>query len=326
MGLRKIPLRVSAAILVFTLFFIVSQANNLSAEPTLTLERAAAIAVDDARHYGNLSDDWRLFVGETTIQTGLLSIELLARPSTSQSPGQPYALYQIDSVRRSIVRRDFLWDHKRNAALYSLKCNLVDGMMGGIAIQGVLRNLPGYILGASDFSSRFTIWAEAGGFVVATNTQIIGTALYRLSGIPVTAGSVAIKAKIRGYDLKTLHPGVAINASQPAGVISGIDVDFHSLTPITRDVRLVIRTNASGTNSSFPNGARARVYAKETGQAVDVVSTNGWAEALLTNVPTGWPVSFLAINMDQGFYSGELGPISIPEDSGTAYSDSLMLK
>ncbi|MBF0499550.1 MAG: hypothetical protein HQM09_05430 [Candidatus Riflebacteria bacterium] len=295
----------------------------------LTIERAADIAVADARYWSGLPSDWRLFAGDI-LQTndlctpflghtddlpGILTIGLFARPASSISEGRLFALYQFDASSRKIVRRDFITSRPRGDPLRT----------DGIAIQGVLRNLPGYILGTPDFLSRFTIWAEANGRVVATETQLIGTTLYRLSGIPVTAGSVTIKAKIRGYDLATLHPAVVLNPSQPAGVIAGIDVDFSMLQPIQRDVRLIVKSDGPGSDASFPGGARARVYASEVGQSVDVVSNNGWAEAMLTGIPTGWPLSFFAVNTDHGNFTGKLGPIIIPEDGGSVYTDVLTL-
>lgn len=196
----------------------------------------------------------------------------------------------------------------------------------GLAIHGVLRNIPGYILQTPNFLSQFLIWAEAQGRVVATQTEILPTMAYSLNNIPVTAGTIAVKAKIRGYDLTTLHPGVVLNPAQPGGVIAGIDADFHQISPILRDVRILVQTNGDSRNPSFPSGARARVFVRETGQSVDGISNNGWAEIVIPQVPAGWPLRLLAINLDAGNFSGELGPIVIPEDGGTAYTDRIMLK
>jgi len=213
-----------------------------------------------------------------------------------------------------------------NSVVNSVDVRADQNSSSQIQIHGVMRNLPGYILNVSDFISRFKVWAEAGGRVVATETELMGTTAYTLKGVPVAAGTIVIKAKIRGYDLLTLHPGVIINASQPVGTIAGIDVDFHNLNPILRNVRLVIRSKFDPDKPSFPNGNRARVYAKETGQSVEVVSSNGLAEAVLSDIPTGWPLNFLAVNLDQGYFSGQLGPVTIPENGGTVYTDTILMQ
>ena len=65
---------------------------------------------------------------------------------------------------------------------------------------------------------------------------------------------------------------------------------------------------------------------QQTGKSVEVISMNGMAEAVIPEVPTGWNVQFLAINLDSGYFSGLLGPMIVPEDGGSAYTDLIQLK
>ncbi|MBU1109663.1 MAG: carboxypeptidase-like regulatory domain-containing protein, partial [Candidatus Riflebacteria bacterium] len=88
-----------------------------------------------------------------------------------------------------------------------------------VNLAGTLRNLPGYILEAE--SKDIVIWAEAAGKVVATFTDkdiqnaYKGSVVYKLDDIPVTAGSVAVKCKIRGYDLQTINQAVNLASNMP---------------------------------------------------------------------------------------------------------------
>lgn len=311
--------RVFAALL-FACLFSCLPAGALD----LTPERAADLALADARENSGASSDLRLFLGRVDQFPGFYRLELLSREADQKTPGTPFALYEIQSVDGRVVRRDFFAGPSRNAVSLALAESGRTG--GGISIHGVLRNVPGYILQSSGYISQFRIWAEAQGRVIATETQLIDTMVYSLSGIPVTAGTVTVKAKIRGYDLTTLHPGVVLNPAQPAGIIAGVDVDFHTITPLLRDVRIIVQTNGSTDDPSFPSGARARVFIQELGKSVDVVSSNGWAEAVISGVPTGWPLRIIAINLDAGNHFAELAPLIIPEDGGTMYTTRIMLQ
>ncbi|MDD3145725.1 MAG: carboxypeptidase-like regulatory domain-containing protein, partial [Candidatus Riflebacteria bacterium] len=68
-------------------------------------------------------------------------------------------------------------------------------------ITGTLRNLPGYILESQQ--RDIIVWAEAAGKVVATytdsnvNDALKGSIAYTLTMIPVSAGTVSVKCKIR---------------------------------------------------------------------------------------------------------------------------------
>ncbi|MBI3039960.1 hypothetical protein HYY75_13075 [bacterium] len=301
----------------------------------LTPEKAAELAFKDASEKLKIPSSIKLFAGEPKLFPDIIRVQLNYREEGNSGVGSLFAEYEFETATDRIVRRDFsgafqnrisgLFDLgvPENEFKFSLERETQSLRMG---IQGVLRNLPGYILDTPDFLSRFKIWAESNGKVVATETELIGNTVYNLKGVPATVKSVAIKAKIRGYDLLTLHPGVVIDPAQPAGVIAGIDIDFHNLKPIERDIRIIVQSTSSQESPSFPNGARARVYARETGQTVEVISVNGMAEALLQRIPTGWPLRFMAINLDQGFHYGELGPVTIPEDGGTTYTDIILMK
>ncbi|NLI75132.1 MAG: hypothetical protein GX442_01665 [Candidatus Riflebacteria bacterium] len=279
--------------------------------------QAGEAAVEDARQQGRVGPGRQVFLGGVATFPGVLRLELLTLPDDRPGPGRPFAVYEFDTAGGRVLRRDFL-DQARVATFPE----------GRVAIHGVLRNLPGYILDTPGFAGGFVIWAEAQGRVVATDTELQGTTAWLLKGVPSTAGTVVIKAKIRGYDLLTLHPGLVINPAQPGGTIGGIDVDFHQMSPISRDVRLVVQSSApaGGAGMSFPNGARARVTCQQTGASVDVVSANGMAEAYLSDIPTGWNMQFLAVNLDQGYHWGQLGPKIIPEDGGSAYTDLIQMK
>lgn len=325
--------------------------------PPLTAERAADLAVADLRAHLRLPPCWRLFLGEVEQWPGVLRLQLLVRASGEVVPGRVAAVYEFDPGARRVVRRDFspllgpplLARADATPTLPAAGSRAVPavgvaarsgptptaapdratetaGATPTVSIHGTLRNLPGYLLDTPDFASRFKIWAEVGGYVVATETEIVGTSIYVLRNVPVGLGPVAVKAKIRGYDLLTLHPAVQIDPAHPAGVIAGVDVDFHQLTPLQREVRLVVTSAGGGESDTFPTGARARVYACETGQSVDVVSQNGRAEAVFSGIPAGWPLRFFASRLDAGYITGQLGPLTVPEDGGTMYTDVIVLR
>lgn len=204
-----------------------------------------------------------------------------------------------------------------------------------VSISGTLRNLPGYVL---DSESRdIYIWAESAGRVVASFTSsgddeaLKGSINYGLGEIPVTAGSVAVKAKVRGYDLMTINPAVSIASTMPGGTIGGINVDFANVEPIRRDVRVVVTGNEprDDTPSTFPHGNVARVYIKQGGRDivpyVDVVSVNYRAEAYFSGVITGYPITILAVNMNAGYNNGESEEITIQEDGNTMFTIHLRM-
>ena len=300
--------------LLFCVSFLPAFAINLSAE------RAADLALADAKHFDSDSNGLMIFIGNSSKENGIIRLSLEGCPVESRDKGIPFAIYEIEEKTGKILRRDFLKKVRSNWVTEGKRS-------GGISIHGVLRNIPGYILQGSNFSSQFLIWAESGGKVISTDTELIGTTVYHLKGIPVTAGTIAIKAKIRGYDLVTLHPGVVLNPAQPVGVIGGIDVDFHQITPITRDVRFLLIGTPAGAQDggSLPPGTRARVIVKETGQAADGISSNSFAEIVIQAVPTGWPLNFIGLNMDAGYYSGVAGPLIIPENGNSMYTETIRI-
>jgi len=324
-----------AGVGVFVLLLAsLSLATELS---TIATVRVADALREDLRQHTQLPGSFRILLDRAERDDTLLRLWYSGREENSRNSLQPLAVYEFDLRLQRVVRRDLtplahsfpaLSGQFLDGTSVSTRCLALKAEYdrGGLTIRGVLRNLPGYILETPNFTSRFRIWAEANGAVVATDAQLLGTTVYELSGVPVTAGRVTIKAYIRGYDLVTLHPGVTLNQSQPIGTIAGIDIDFHQMRPITRDVRLLIRSNGGDEDASFPPGARARVYCKETGHAAETVSQNFFGEAWLMDVPTGWPLNFQAINLDSGWFSGSLGPITIPENGGTAFTESITLE
>ncbi len=99
-----------------------------------------------------------------------------------------------------------------------------------VAISGALK-LPGYVLDAE--SQNIAIWAEAAGKRVASFTTTAaegdffnGSLNFTLDKVPVTAGSVAVKCKVRGYDIVNLQSTLAITSANPGGTIAIGETDF----------------------------------------------------------------------------------------------------
>jgi hypothetical protein len=203
-------------------------------------------------------------------------------------------------------------------------------------ITGTLRNLPGYILESQQ--RDIIVWAEAAGKVVATytdsnvNDALKGSIAYTLTMIPVSAGTVSVKCKIRGYDVVTISSAVSLPSSLPGGTVAGVDCDFANIEPIRRDLRVIILSNApeSTDPGSFYPGSTARVYIKQGGKDivpyVDVVSVNYRAEAYFSGVITGYDLNVLAVNMNAGYYTAESEAIKVLEDSSSAFTVTLTLK
>jgi len=209
-----------------------------------------------------------------------------------------------------------------------------------VNINGTLRNLPGYVMGTggqggtTSFAQDTRIWAEAAGKVVATGTAqaIEGNAIYNIANVPITAGAVAVKCKIRGYDLLTINPSVTIPKQRPSGTIAGIDANFANIDPIKRDVRVVVvsttptQDNLRGT---YYEGERARIFIRQGGRDmvpyVDVTAVNFRAEAYFSGVVTGYPLDFLANNLARGYITGTQNTVTIPEDGGTIFTVQIVL-
>lgn len=200
-----------------------------------------------------------------------------------------------------------------------------------VSIQGTLRNLPGYILGDSANSNAITngvFWVEAAGKVVATGTPnaLSGTVVYNIPGVPVTAGAVAVKCKLRGYDVVTVSPSLSIPKQRPGGVIGGVDADFANVEPIRRDVRVIIKGTApeGEVPSSVDFGEIIRVYCRQGGRDVvpyvDVVGNNYIAEAYFAGVISGYSMDFLAVNQNRGYISQSSTKETIPEDGNSVYT------
>lgn len=205
-----------------------------------------------------------------------------------------------------------------------------------VSIAGTLRNLPGYVL---DTESRdIVIWAESAGRVVATFTDSAiegaykGSVTYKLDGIPVTAGSVSVKCKVRGYDQQTINQAVSLASNMPGGTVGGIDIDFANVEPIRRDLRIVVNSiePKDGTPASFKPGQTARVYIRQGGKDivpyVDVVCVNYRAEAYFTGVITGYDINVYAINMSEGYYHALSEAFKLQEDGSTAFTYNVTLK
>lgn len=205
-----------------------------------------------------------------------------------------------------------------------------------VSVAGTLRNLPGYVL---DTQARdIVIWAEAAGRVVASFTDVAGGAdsykgsvTYKIDGIPASAGSVAVKCKIRGYDLVTINSAVSLPVNMPGGVIGSIDADFANIDPIRRDLRVVVTGTApSESRSSFETNDICRIYIQQGGKDivpyVDVVSVNYRAEGYISGVITGYPIKVLAVNMTAGYFSVLSADITVQEDGNSAYTVDVKLQ
>lgn len=205
-----------------------------------------------------------------------------------------------------------------------------------VSIAGTLRNLPGYVLEVE--SKDIVIWAEAAGKVVASFTDSAvegaykGSINYKLDNIPVTAGSVAVKCKIRGYDLQTINQAVSLASNMPGGTIAGVDINFENVEPIRRDLRIVINGTKpeDGKPSSFIPGQTARIFLRQGGKDivpyVDVVSVNFRAEAYFTGVITGYNLNVYAINMSEGYFSALSEDFKVQEDGNSAFTFNVQLK
>lgn len=197
-----------------------------------------------------------------------------------------------------------------------------------VTITGTLRNLPGHVIEAG--VGNFSIWAEAAGRVVASGSaadSFAGTVRYTLPNVPVTAGTVAVKVKIRGYDVVTINPAVSIPRQLPAGTIGSIDANFKNIEPIRRDLRVVVQGN-SPEDGNFMPGDMARVYIKQGGKDivpyVDVICRNFFAEAYIPGIHTGYQIQVLVINTTRGYIRGEK-EFLLPEDGSTAFTVSVGL-
>lgn len=206
-----------------------------------------------------------------------------------------------------------------------------------VSISGALK-LPGYVLDAEN--QNIAIWAEAAGKRVASFTTTAaegdffnGSLNFTLDKVPVTAGSVAVKCKVRGYDIVNLQSTLAITSANPGGTIAIGETDFiNNVTPITRDVRVVLRSTKpdDGEPGTFVPGNVAKIYVKQGGETtstnVTVVSSSYYAEAYISNVITGYPLVIQAQNITQGYYSVESDPVTIPEDGTSAFTVFLQLQ
>ncbi len=204
-----------------------------------------------------------------------------------------------------------------------------------VSISGTLRNLPGYVLDAMSGSNPdFLIWAESGGKVVASVTPTItsGAPVYTLGNVPVTVGAVSVKVKLRGYDVVTINPSVALPRQRPGTILAGIDCDFHNVEPIKRDLRIVLRGSqpeegtdeVPGNPSSIDNNEIIRVYLKQGGKDlvpyVDAVGHNAQAEAYFSGVITGYKLEVMAINTNRGWIMGEDKELTVLENGNTVFT------
>ena len=201
-----------------------------------------------------------------------------------------------------------------------------------MAISGTLRNVPGYILNDPDLG-KLTIWAESAGKVVATYTDFsetgdnaakkLGNVNYYLY-VPVTVGSVAIKCKLRGYDVITINSAVSITTANPGGIKSGVDIDFSTIEPIKADVRIVFTGSEPEDDKpgSIDKGEVLRAYIQCGGVDLvpyaEVVADAGLGgEVIITGVITGYEINILAVNQSRRFNNngndGKGLAVTIPE-------------
>lgn len=192
-----------------------------------------------------------------------------------------------------------------------------------VKISGTFHGMPGYVYD----NKNIVVWAESAGKVVASYTELSdatvakGTLTYVIDDVPVTAGTVSVKCKARGYDTIVINSAVSIASANPGGVIAGIDMDFAVQEPITSDLRVIVRStepddeNPKGT---FGPGEVARVYV-QTGSTnvayADVTSVNYGGEVTISGVITGYPLKVMAVNQNRKYCSVTSDDITIPEGS-----------
>lgn len=212
-----------------------------------------------------------------------------------------------------------------------------------IAVGGTIRNLPGYVLDDENLGG-LTVWAESGGKTVATYTDFqdgaesdvakkLGNVNYMLY-VPVTSGSVTIKCKLRGYDIITISSSVSISASNPGGIISGVDVDFNSIEPIKADLRVIVISTDPGeegdADSTFKTNERARVYIQSAGKDVvpyvDVLSVNLGGEVTVSGVITGYNIKIIVVNQNRKYCSKVTDEFKIAEGTEIYTTDPIILE
>ena len=191
-----------------------------------------------------------------------------------------------------------------------------------VDISGTFSKVPGY---AMNDNKNMVVWAESAGKVVASYTMLDndtskGTLTYKLEGIPVTAGTVSVKCKIKGYEPYVINSAVSIASANPGGVIAGVDCDFSSLEPITADLRVIVKgTKDEDENpSTFRTNEIARVYVQigsTNAYTADVTSVNFGGEVTISGVITGYPIKVLAVNQNRKYCSGTSEEFVIPEES-----------
>ena len=200
-----------------------------------------------------------------------------------------------------------------------------------VSVSGTFHGVPGYVLD----NKNMVVWAESAGKVVASYTTLDdntskGTLTYLIEGIPVTAGTVAVKCKARGYDTIVINSAVSIAGANPGGVIAGVDLDFAVQEPITTDLRVIIRSSEPDDENpmgTFGTGEVARVYV-QTGSTnvayADVTSVNYGGEVTISGVITGYPLKVIAVNQNRKYCSVTSEDITIPEESNI-YPITLLL-
>ncbi|MFZ2957794.1 MAG: carboxypeptidase-like regulatory domain-containing protein [Candidatus Ozemobacteraceae bacterium] len=210
-----------------------------------------------------------------------------------------------------------------------------------VSVQGTLRNLPGYVLSAWG-DAKCVIWAESAGKVVATATLLSdtpstgggtgaqGNVVYILAGVPSTVGNIAVKCKLRGYDLITINPSVSIPKQRPSGTIAGIDANFANIDPLRRDLRVIMTgtkpqlTAVPPEYSSIEDGEIIRTYIRQGGKDivpyVDAVGHNYIAEAYFTGVITGYKLDIFGINQQVGYCYGDEPDLTIPENGNSVFT------
>ena len=181
-----------------------------------------------------------------------------------------------------------------------------------VCISGTLRNVPGYILE----NPNIVVWAESAGKTVASYTEVSGdagkgTIIYSIENVPVTAGSVSVKCKIKGYDVITINSSVGIASANPAGTIAGIDLDLSTQEPIKADLRVIVLSSEPDDDGkcTFKTGHIARVYVRNGGSDIvpyaDVTSVNYGGEVTISGVITGYPLTVIAVNQNEKYHKGE---------------------
>lgn len=190
-----------------------------------------------------------------------------------------------------------------------------------VSISGTFSKVPGYVLNAKNI----VVFAESAGKVVASYTLLDettskGTLTYMIDNVPVTANTVSVTCKAKGYEKGVISSAVPIASANPGGVISSVDFDFSKLEPITADLRVTVRGKKPETDKpgTFETGDVAEVTIQGGTTSVgtyQVTSHKNTGTVVIPGVTTGYPIKVIVNGITKGYCSVTSSEITIPEET-----------